>query len=152
MADDFHATIIPQSKGMCLCVCVCMCMIITLMFRAFCVCNVESPPPSLVVSFPLSSTTASEKPSSLLHLPYILSFKPPSAHSPSFGLADQCRKCSHLLVFFPIHSLPMLWSLTDIHYKHNLKIGILSTGKFIYTFIYVEMVSLCCNRHPCSKA
>lgn len=127
VADDFHATIIPQSKGMCLCVCVCMCMIITLMFRAFwrdCVRIVESPPPSLVVSFPLSWTAASEIPSSLLHFPYMLSFKPPSAHSPSFALSRQCWEFSHSIVFFSLQSLPLLWSLTDMHYNHELKIGV----------------------------
>lgn len=129
---------------MCLCVCVCMCMIITLMFCAFwrdCVCNVESPPPSLV-SFPLSSTAAFEKPSSLLHLPYTSSFKPPSAHSTSFALSDQCRKFSHSLVFFPsVYFLPVLWSFTDMHYKHDLKIDIFSTSTFIYTFIMWK----CCH-------
>lgn len=127
MADDFHATIIAQSKGMCLCMHVCMCMIITLMFCAFwrdCVCIVESHPPLLVVSFPVSSPAASEKHFPLLHLPYMLSFKPPWAYSPSFTLSDQCCKFAHSIVFFSLQSLPVLWSLTNMHYKHELKIGV----------------------------
>lgn len=141
---------------MCLCVCVCMCMIITLMFRAFwrdCVHIVGSPPPYLVVSFPVSSTAASEKPSI----------------SSSFCLSNLLQLILHLLlsqgnagnfvhsiVFSSLQSLPLLWSLTDMHYKHELKIGVcLSVPFFIHILCEHSVISRileCRRKHPWSNA
>lgn len=93
----------------CVCVCVCVCMIITLMFCAFwrdCVCIIESPPPALVVFFPLSSAAASEKPSSLPHLPYMLSFKPLLAHSPSFAMLGMFLL--HGFLFSPVSTCVLM--------------------------------------------